>query len=62
MTPRIQESFVNLVDIALRYEVLLKKKPSAAAAPNDGTVNPNKRKFKPNQKKKQGKKKPAGGD
>ena len=60
MTAHIKGSFVDLVDMALRYEVLVKKKPVAAATPSGGGSNQHKRKFNPNWKKQGNQKKSIG--
>lgn len=61
MTVLLKGSFVDLIDMALRYENLRNKKSEAIAAISRGNfVNPNKRKFNPLWKR-QGKGKKPGG-
>ncbi len=49
MTEHLKGSFVELIDMALRYEELMNKKPVASVAASGGnSSNPNKRKFNRN--------------
>ena len=48
MTVLLKGSFIDLVDMALRYEDLMSKKLEATTTVSSGnSVNPNKRKFNP---------------
>ena len=57
MTAHLKGSFVELIDMALRYEDLMKKRSVAQVAASGGnSSNQNKRKFNPNWKKQNKKK------